>query len=107
VLTRVGELVFAPAGTDGGPFGPVGQLATTGGDVSRDGSRVVVRTYSDAYEWQVSGGDVAGALTLTAPRTRIPLPPTAQGEAVGYARDSRTLWVSSEGAGAPVHRLRR
>lgn len=105
VLTRVGELALPPSGTAGGPVGPFGQLATTGGDVARDGSRVVVRTYTDAYEWQVRDGDLAGAITLTAPRTRTALPPTAQGEAIGYAADSRTLWVSSEGAGAPVHRL--
>jgi hypothetical protein len=66
---------------------------------------VVVRTYSDAYEWEVPDGDLLRALTLTAPRTRTPLPPTAQGEAVGYAADSRTLWVSSEGKNGPVHRL--
>lgn len=105
VLTRVGDLLLTATGTPGGPIGPVGQLATTGGDVARDGARVVVRTYSDAYEWEVPDGDLLRALTVTAPRTRTALPPTAQGEAIGYARDSRTLWVSSEGTGAPVHRL--
>ena len=105
VLTRVGEVLLPPSGTDGGPVGPVSQLATTGGGVSPDGRRVVVRTYTDVYEWEVPDGDLLRALTLTAPQTRTPLPATAQGEAVGYASDSRTLWVSSEGAGAPVHRL--
>lgn len=106
VLTRVGEVLLPPSGTEGGPVGPVSQLATTGGDVAPDGSRAVVRTYTDAYEWRVpAGGALRTALTLTAARRRTPLPPTAQGEAIGYGSDSRTLWVSSEGAGAPVHRL--
>lgn len=107
VLVRVGEVMLPPSGTAGGPVGPVSQLATTGGDVAPDGSRVVVRTYTDAYEWLVpEGGDLLSTLTLTAPSTRTPLPATAQGEAIGYGSDSRTLWVSSEGAGAPVHRVR-
>lgn len=106
VLVRVGELLLPPSGTSGGPVGPFSQLATTGGDVSRDGTRAVVRTYTDAYEWAVPDGDLASALTLTGPRTRTPLPPTAQGEAIGYGSDSRTLYVSSEGTAAPVHRVR-
>lgn len=106
VLTRVGEVLLPPSGTEGGPVGPVSQLATTGGDVAPDGSRVVVRTYTDAYEWEVGEEGLSGALTAGAPYARTPLPPTAQGEAIGYGADSRTLWVSSEGAGAPVHRLR-
>lgn len=34
-----------------------------------------------------------------------PLPETAQGEAVTYSSDGRTLLVTSEGAGAPLHRV--
>lgn len=105
-VQRVAEPAPGRRGTEGGPVGPVSQLATTGGDVAPDGSRVVVRTYTDAYEWEVGEGGVLDALTLTAPYARTPLPPTTQGEAIGYGADSRTLWVSSEGAGAPVHRLR-
>jgi hypothetical protein len=104
VLTRVGELLLTPTGTPGGPFGPFGQLSTTGGDVSPSGDRVVIRTYSDAYEWVVDG-DLGEALTLTAPRTVTALPATAQGEAVTYSHDGRTLIVTSEGKGAPVHRI--
>jgi hypothetical protein len=106
VLTRVGDVLLTPTGTEGGPVGPFGQLATTGGDVSRDGTRIVVRTYTDVYEWDVPEGDLLRALTLTAPSRRTAPPSTAQGEAVGYAADGRTLWLTSEGQAAPVHRLR-
>jgi len=82
-------------------------LATlaTGGEIRPDGQRVVVRTYTDAYEWPVTRNDVAAAFRL-AP-IHVPLPPTRQGEAITYTRDGQALWVSAEGARAPVHQLRR
>lgn len=104
-LVRVGQFQVLPSGTTGGPIGPVGQLSTTGGDISPRLDRVVVRTYTDAYEWTVSGGDVAGAFAASPRRT--PLPETTQGEAIAYDRDGTTLLTTSEGAGAPVHRLTR
>jgi hypothetical protein len=104
VLERVAAVAPRLTGTAGGPdIGSVAQLLFTGGDVAPDGSRVVLRTYTDLYEWAVPGEDVAAAFA-TEPVVS-PLPPTRQGEAVGYGRDGRSVLVSSEGAGAPVHRL--
>jgi len=105
-LTRVADLVFTPTGTPGAPqFGPGANLATTGGDISPSGDRVAVRTYTDLYEWEVSGGDVAAALQPTQPRARTPLPDTVQGEAVAYSRDGSSVLISTEGSNAPVHLL--
>ena len=42
-----------------------------------DGTRVVIRTYSDAYEFDVQGGDVIKAITTGKPRI-TPLPNEAQ-----------------------------
>ena len=104
-LTRVASFQTRPTGTAGGPAGPLGQLSTTGGDVSPAADRVVVRTYTDAYEWVVPGGDVAAAFAGTP--TVTALPETGQGEAIAYDSDGRSWVTTSEGRGAPVHRVVR
>src|SRR4051794_5997217 len=60
------------AGGRGGGGGEAGQLMITGGAVSADGTRLAVRTYTDAYVWPLANSDVAGA--LSAAPVRIPLP---------------------------------
>jgi hypothetical protein len=77
----------------------------TAGDISPDGSHLVLRNYTAAYEWDVTGADVAGALEKQP--TRIPLPRSPQGEAISYSRDGRSLIVSSEGVGATVQGIDR
>lgn len=77
----------------------------TGGDISPDGTRVVLRNYSAAYEWDVAGGDVVAAFSGEPVRT--PLPASQQGEGISYDRDGRGLITTSEGVGSPVFLLRR
>lgn len=77
----------------------------TAADLAPDGSRVVMRTYTDAYEWKIPGADVAAAFSK-AP-AHLSLPETRQGEAIAYSRDGRELWISTEGAGTPIHSLSR
>jgi hypothetical protein len=79
--------------------------AVTGGAVSPDGHTVVLRTYLDAYVYDVPGEDLVAALQA-APR-RIDLPAQAQGESVAFSRDGRSLFLSSEGVDAPILQLRR
>jgi hypothetical protein len=85
--------------------GRVPVLEVTGGDVSPDGSRLVLRNYVAAYEWDVHGNDLVAALKRDP--ARIPLPGAPQGEGISYTRDGQGLVVSSEGSGAPVQELRR
>ncbi|HEU4752458.1 MAG TPA: hypothetical protein VFU47_05045, partial [Armatimonadota bacterium] len=81
------------------------RLLATGGSISPDGSRFVVRTYTDAYEWETPDGSVQHALTRQP--VQVPLPATEQGEAITYTADGQALLTSSEGRSAPVHELRR
>jgi hypothetical protein len=76
----------------------------TGGDLSPDGTRVVLRNYTAAYEWDVAGGDVIKA--FGGEPERVPLPGSPQGEGIAYSRDGRSLLTSSEGKGGPVFELR-
>jgi hypothetical protein len=94
-MERVGEVDFTLTGTEGGPVGRAGQLLATGGAVSRDGTLVALRTYTDAYVWPLSGSDVPAALQQTP--LRIPLPPAPQGETISFGADDRQLVVGGEG----------
>ena len=101
-LRQVARLALLPTGTPGGPVGAASQVLATGGAVSPDGTRLVLRTYTDAYLWSAPDGDLAAALRSGTPH-RIPLPATGQGEAVAFAADGRSLLTSTEVLPAPVH----
>ncbi len=74
---------------------------TTAGDLSADGQRFVVRTYTHAHEWILPpNGDWKSALTQ-APRS-WDLPKTKQGEAICYSADAMQYFISSEGVPAPI-----
>src|SRR3954471_8705787 len=94
-LARVASVNFTLTGTEGGPVGRAGQLMATGGAVSRDGTLIALRTYTDAYVWPLSNSDVPAALA-GAP-VRIALPPAPQGEAISFSADDRQLVVAGEG----------
>ena len=103
-LRRVATLSFAPTGTAGGPVGTASQVVVTGGSVSADGRLVVLRTYTDAYIWSAPDSDIAAALGSGRP-TRIPLPPTNQGEAVAVSPAGDSLLTTTEGLPGPVHEV--
>ncbi|HEU0101999.1 MAG TPA: hypothetical protein VFR07_06725 [Mycobacteriales bacterium] len=102
VLRRVGSVALRQTDTEGGPSPQfAARLLATGGAVSPDGRRLVVRTYTDAYVFDVPGDDLAAAFRNRP--TVLPLPATRQGEAVTWSRDGQSLLTSSEGRRAPVH----
>jgi hypothetical protein len=69
-------------------------LLFTGGAVSPDGLHLVLRTYSEAWEWDAPDGDLTAAL-LGLPR-KVELPVTKQGEAITYTADGRGLLAAGE-----------
>jgi hypothetical protein len=73
-------------------------------DISPDGRRAVVLTYREAYLWERNSGEAWEAALARKPE-RIRTPALAQAEAIAFARDGRTLVVTSEGRSAPVFRL--
>jgi hypothetical protein len=94
-LVEVASVNLTLTGTAGGPVGRAGQLMVTGGAVAGDGTRLALRTYTDAYVWPLAGSDVPGALAATP--VRIPLPESPQGEAISFTADNQQLVVASEG----------
>ncbi|HTJ34014.1 MAG TPA: hypothetical protein VL738_12355 [Dactylosporangium sp.] len=102
-LTLVGHFAPTHSGTDN-PLGFIGNALITGGAVSPDGTHAVLRTYSDAYEFDVTGGDVAAAIIGGTPRV-TPLPGEPQGEAIAYTPDGTSFLTVSDQSG-PVSILR-
>jgi hypothetical protein len=93
-LRKVGEVTLPKTETNN-PFGAVGRLTVTGAARAPDGSRVVLRTYADAFEYEVADGDVVKALTTGEPRA-TPLDSDQFGEAITYSADGKTFVTVSD-----------
>lgn len=99
-LRQVGQFTI-PNTTTRNPFSVFGRALITGAAASPDGRRVVLRTYADAFEFDVTDGNVVAALTTGKPRA-IALPDEPQGESIAYSTDGTTLLTVSESAGQPA-----
>jgi hypothetical protein len=105
LLKKAGEFTPQDTGTEN-KLGKIGTSRVTGAANSHDGKHVAVRTFSDAYEWSVTNGDVVGALTSGTPKI-TPLPNEPQGTALAYSRDGASfLTVSDLSTGAPAPMLK-
>jgi hypothetical protein len=91
-LKRVGE-VTVPISTTPSGF-PLGRGSIDGAAIAPGGTKVALRTYSDALEWDVKGGDVLAALK-TKPRV-TPLPNEPFGEAISYSADGKSFLTVSD-----------
>jgi hypothetical protein len=77
----------------------------TGGDVSADGSLVVLRTYGSVLAWD-RAPDQTVAEALTAEPCTAPVVAEAQGEAVALAPGGRGYATVSEGQNPPINWFR-
>jgi hypothetical protein len=93
-LEAVGEFSPQDTGTEH-PLGAVAAQVVTGGANAPDNSAVVLRTYTDAYEFDVTDGDVVAAVTEGEPRI-TPLPGEPLGEAISYTADGERFLTVSE-----------
>jgi hypothetical protein len=93
-LTAAGE--FSPQDTGAEhSLGPPAAQVVTGGANAPDNSTVVLRTYTDAYEFDVTDGDVAAAIADSEPRI-TPLRDEPLGEAISYSADGEQFVTVSE-----------
>jgi hypothetical protein len=93
-LTLAGQFTPQATGT-ANPLGAMGNNMVTGAAFASDGRHVVVRTYSDAYEFEAPNGDVVKALTTGTP-TVTALPGEPQGEAIAYSRKGTVFLTASD-----------
>jgi hypothetical protein len=105
VLSSGGAVTVQPVATidvsAGGPIGP------TGGDISPDGSTIVIKTLTTAYLWpRVRNQTVVEAL-LASPQPPCVIPNAGENEAIGFDRDGRRLVAIAEGLGTRLRTLTR
>lgn len=93
-MKKLGEVELPETETEHA-LGVIGRTAITGAARSPDGSRVVLRTYADAFEYDVADGDIVRALTTAEPRV-TPLEDPF-GEAIAYTPDGTTFLTVSDG----------
>jgi hypothetical protein len=96
-MRRVGEFSPTPTGI-ANPLGAIGETAVTGAATAPDRSRVALRTYTAAYEWDMPDGDIVKAITTGTPRF-TPLPDEPQGEAIAYTVDGQDFLTLSDESG--------
>jgi len=96
VLEKVGAYKFEAPGAR--------SRMTTAGDLSADGRRLVIRTYTKAYQWTLPEKVDWTKVWPGLPQSWT-LPETVQGEAICFSADGTRLFISSEQLPAPVHEL--
>ncbi|MFG3688686.1 hypothetical protein [Micromonospora sp. NPDC047740] len=94
-MKKVGEVTLPTTNTEN-KYGRAGRLLVTGAARSADGTKVVLRTYADAFEFDVAGGDIVKAITTGKPRVTPLADPF--GEAISYTPDGK-LFVTVSDAG--------
>lgn len=76
----------------------------TAGDISPDGSAILLRTYTNAWLWpRREGESVADA--LASPPCSVPVQLDRQGEAIGWDAEAKAYFTTTEGARAPIVRF--
>jgi hypothetical protein len=100
-LQAVGVLTVPASTTDGGTLGPTSRKVVSGAALSPDGKKLVVRTLTDAYEWDITGGVVATLKSGAKPRV-TPLPNESDGQSITYTTDGAGYVTVSTGKNAKL-----
>ena len=70
--------------------------SVTGGDISSDGSVIMLRTYNRVYLWpRLTGESIPDA--ISAPPCSVQIQPESQGEAAAFQQNSYDLVLTTEG----------
>lgn len=83
------------------PEGDMSGRRVTAADLSPDGTRLVLLTYTFAWEYERKPGEPWADTLARTPR-KIELPALEQREAIAYGPDSKTLYLTSEGQPMPL-----
>lgn len=98
-LKPAGTVTMPASTTSGGPVGPGGRTVVTGAALAPDGKKVLIRTFTDAYEWDVQT-DVPTAVKGKPRHT--PLPSEQDGQAIAYTADGVNFVTISASGTSPL-----
>ncbi|XP_060592094.1 uncharacterized protein LOC132746836 isoform X2 [Ruditapes philippinarum] len=76
-----------------------------GGDISPDGTEVLVKTKDHIYYWKLADGDIVAALTQ--PGIKVPYHKERAGEAVCWSLDGSAYYTLGEGHHQMLHMYKR
>ncbi|MEV8506519.1 hypothetical protein AB0368_17155 [Actinoplanes sp. NPDC051475] len=93
-LKKVGQLELPRTDTQGTAFARLAQGVVTGAAIAPGGDKIVIRTYLDAFEWDVTNGNILAALKNKPRGTGLPGEPF--GEAITYSADGKTFATVSD-----------
>lgn len=94
-LTWLSELRFGEPPLPGNPM-------PTSASISRDGSAILVRTYSSVFLFARAAGESLPSALSRAPR-ELTAPAEQQGEAISFVDQDRAFLTISEGVGAAIN----
>ncbi|MCW2505151.1 MAG: hypothetical protein JWO79_3435, partial [Actinomycetia bacterium] len=100
-LQAAGVLTLPASTTDGGTLGPTSRKVVSGAAISPDGKKLVVRTLTDAYEWDINGTVAATLKSGVKPRV-TPLPNESDGQSITYTTDGAGYVTVSTGKNAKL-----
>lgn len=103
-LKKIGEIKFTTL-LWAGLYGEA-KRSVTGGAISPDGRHLILRTYLDAFEWDIAPRQSV-AEVLTGKRYKRQIPFVRLGEAICYRSDSQALLLTSEGTPTPLYEVPR
>ncbi|MEM9192924.1 MAG: hypothetical protein AAGF12_27360 [Myxococcota bacterium] len=89
VLERVATIGFGTPIAPGDPY-------ATAGDMSPDGTGILIRSYTMVHGW-FGAADVSFSERFTTPSAELPVAFEIQGEAIGFAADGKGYFTVSEG----------
>ena len=74
----------------------------SGGNISKDGSQVLVKSYLNVFYWKRKDKEPVWQLLMTPPR-KMPYKVEQQGEAIGFGTDGNGYYTISEGMNPEVY----
>ena len=75
----------------------------TAGDISKDGTQILLRSYDKVYYWQRPLNEPVWKVMLTQKPQELPYTMEKQGEAIGFTPDGKGYYTTSEGVYSPIY----
>jgi len=74
----------------------------TAGDISKDGSQILLKNYMNVYYWKRAANEPVWQ-AMQKPFKNMNYQPEKQGEAIGFTPDGKGYYTTSEGVFAPIY----
>ena len=75
----------------------------TAGDISKDGTQILLRSYDKVYYWQRPLNEPVWKVMLAQKPQELPYTMEKQGEAIGFTPDGKGYYTTSEGVYSPIY----